>query len=238
MLPRSAISRYVLSLAIVVGTSATATVVTAHNDGFNERMVVCLESRDPNSDECASALAISPVGADFFAQLATNLTLHPATKPEPTSKPDVDTWTLLKACAETRNLDSDECREAMEATGLSADELKAKLNAKFGCVFAMNQDGQRKPCEKKDPACATAANYGGERKPCAKKDETTKKPEPKKPEAQPLTGSLKKCLDLRAKINGMSVTELHEQAEQLRELCGKALRESNLSVAEFWAKPR
>src|SRR5207248_2085690 len=78
--------RYAL-VATVAAASAMAMLATAayaHNDGFNDRIAECFDSRDPNSDECLSALEVSPVGADFFAQLATNVANRPAKQSAPT----------------------------------------------------------------------------------------------------------------------------------------------------------
>ena len=57
MLSRSVFARYLL-VAIVsafVAMAAAATAVTAHNDGFNERILNCIETRDANSDQCRAA---------------------------------------------------------------------------------------------------------------------------------------------------------------------------------------
>src|SRR5438093_11549071 len=113
MLARSTLLRYIL-VAAISAMSAMALVTTAayaHNDGFNERIVACFDSRDPDSEQCRAALEVSPVDADFFARLAENLRM-PQPKPEP--KPDL--YTLLKECAATKNFDSDECARAIDAS--------------------------------------------------------------------------------------------------------------------------
>ena len=54
MLSRSSLLRYVL-VAAISAMSAMALVTTAvyaHNDGFNERIVACFDSRDPDSEQC------------------------------------------------------------------------------------------------------------------------------------------------------------------------------------------
>ena len=100
MLSRSTLLRYIL-VAATSAMSAMALVTTAvyaHNDGFNERIVACFDSRDPDSEECRAALEVSPVDADFFARLAANVQM-PRPKPEP------DLYTLLRECAATKDLE-------------------------------------------------------------------------------------------------------------------------------------
>jgi hypothetical protein len=138
MLSRSAFARYLL-VAIVsafVATATAATAVTAHNDGFNERILNCIDSRDANSDQCRAALELSPVDSNFFRVLADNLDNMPA-KQEP--KPEVDVYALVKQCAATQNFDSDECVAALEQSGLSLDEFKAKFAAKLGTPAKKDQ---------------------------------------------------------------------------------------------------
>jgi hypothetical protein len=124
----------IVSAFVAMATAATA--VTAHNDGFNERILNCLDSRDANSDQCRAALEVSPVDSNFFRTLADNLDNMPA-KEEP--KPEVDVYALVKACAATQNLESDECVVALEQSGLSLDEFKAKFAAKLGYVAKKDQ---------------------------------------------------------------------------------------------------
>lgn len=131
MISRSVFVRYLL-VAIVsafVATATAATGVTAHNDGFGERILNCIETRDANSDQCNSALEVSPVDSNFFRVLADNLDKMPA-KEEP--KPEIDLYALVQECAATQNLESDECVVALEQSGLSLDEFKATFAAKLG----------------------------------------------------------------------------------------------------------
>jgi len=131
MLSRSVFARYLL-VAIVsafVAMATAATAVTAHNDGFNERILNCIETRDANSDQCIAALEVSMVDSNFFRVLADNLDNMPA-KEEP--KPEVDVYALVKECAATQDLESEECVVALEQSGLSLDEFKAKFAAKLG----------------------------------------------------------------------------------------------------------
>jgi hypothetical protein len=133
MLSRTAFGRYLMvsCVSALVAMAAAATAVTAHNDGFNERILNCIETRDANSDQCLAALEVSPVDSNFFRVLADNLDNMPA-KEEP--KPEVDLYALVKECAATQNLESEECVVALEQSGLSLDEFKAKFAAKLGYV--------------------------------------------------------------------------------------------------------
>ena len=142
MLSRSVFARYLL-VAIVsafVAMAAAATAVTAHNDGFNERILNCIETRDANSDQCRAALEVSPVDSNFFRVLADNLDNMPAKEePKPEPKPEVDLYAMVKQCAATQNFDSDECVTALEQSGLSLDEFKAKFAAKLGTAAKKDQ---------------------------------------------------------------------------------------------------
>ncbi|HKC92306.1 MAG: hypothetical protein E6J23_13145 [Chloroflexi bacterium] len=138
MLSRSVFARYLL-VAIVsafVATATAATAVTAHNDGFSERIVNCIETRDANSDQCIAALQVSPVDSNFFRVLADNLDNMPQ-KEEP--KPEVDLYALVKECAATQDFESDACVVALEQSGLSLDEFKAKFAAKLGYAAKKDQ---------------------------------------------------------------------------------------------------
>jgi hypothetical protein len=138
MLSRSVFARYLL-VAIVsafVAMATAATGVTAHNDGFNERILNCIETRDANSDQCIAALEVSSVDSNFFRVLADNLDNMPA-KEEP--QPEVDVYALVKECAATQDLESEECVVALEQSGLSLDEFKAKFAAKLGYLAKKDQ---------------------------------------------------------------------------------------------------
>jgi hypothetical protein len=131
MLSRSVFARY-LSVAIVsafVAMATAATAVTAHNDGFNERILNCIETRDAGSEQCLAALEVSPVDSNFFRVLADRLDDMPA-KEEP--QPEVDVYALVRECAATQDLESEECVVAIEQSGLSLDDFKAKFAAKLG----------------------------------------------------------------------------------------------------------
>jgi len=139
MLSRSVLARYLLVAivsAFVAVAATTSATVTAHNDGFNERIINCIDSRDANSDQCLAALEVSTVDSNFFRVLADNLDNMPA-KEEPA--PEVDLYALVKECAATEDLQSDACVVALEQSGLSIDEFKAKFAAKLGYLAKKDQ---------------------------------------------------------------------------------------------------
>jgi hypothetical protein len=131
MLPRSSFARYALvaAVAALVALAFAAPAATANNNGFNERIIGCVETRDAGSEQCLAALEVSPVDSNFFRVLADRLDDMPA-KEEP--QPEVDVYWLVKECAATQDLDSYECVYALEQSGLSLDEFKAKFAAKLG----------------------------------------------------------------------------------------------------------
>jgi hypothetical protein len=77
---------------------------------------------------CRVALEVSPVDSNFLRTLADNLDKMPA-KQEP--KPEVDLYAPVKECAATQNLESAECTVAIEQSGLSLDEFRAKFAGKL-----------------------------------------------------------------------------------------------------------
>jgi uncharacterized protein YgiB involved in biofilm formation len=138
MLPRSSFARYALVAAVasLVALALAGPAANANNNGFNERIVGCVESRDANSDQCIAALEVSTVDSNFFRVLADNLDNMPA-KEEP--QPQVDLYSLVKECAATGDLESEKCVVALEQSGLSLDEFKAKFAAKLGQVAKKDQ---------------------------------------------------------------------------------------------------
>ena len=118
-----------LTLALVLVASASAatvgggTTVTSPNgpDEFGRAWAACLETRDPNSDECYTAQELSGMGSDeFFDKLMRKLDLL-SEQPKTEKRPDA--WALMKECAATRDLESDACRRFVAATGLNGDEV-------------------------------------------------------------------------------------------------------------------
>ena len=145
MLPRSSFARYALVafVAALVALALAAPGATAHNDGFNERILNCIATGDANRDQCTAALEVSTVDSNFFRVLADNLDNMPA-KEEP--KPEVDVYALVKECAATRDLESEECVVALEQSGLSPDEFKAKFAAKLGYLAKDQMTAMMKTC--------------------------------------------------------------------------------------------
>ena len=138
MLSRSVFARYLLVsiVSAFVAMATAATAVNAHNDGFNERILNCIETRDAGSDQCLAALEVSPVDSNFFRVLADRLDDMPA-KEEP--QPEVDIYALVRECAETQDLESEKCVVAIEQSGLSLDDFKAKFAAKLGKLAKKDQ---------------------------------------------------------------------------------------------------
>ena len=118
-----------LTLALVLVASASAATVgggTAVNspngpDEFGRAWAACLETRDPNSDECYTAQELSGMGSDeFFDKLMRKFDLL---NEQPKQEKRPDAWALMKECAATRDLESDACRRFITATGLNGDEV-------------------------------------------------------------------------------------------------------------------
>lgn len=119
-----------LTLALVLVASASAATVgggTAVNspngpDEFGRAWAACLETRDPNSDECYTAQELSGMGSDeFFDKLMRKFDLLNEQPKKEEKRPDA--WALMKECAATRDLESDACRRFITATGLNGDEV-------------------------------------------------------------------------------------------------------------------
>ena len=134
-----------LVLASVLVASASAATVgggTAVNspngpDEFSRAWAACLETRDPNSDECFTAQELSGMGPDeFFEKVQRKLDLL---NEQPKQEKRPDAWALMKECAGTRDLQSDACRRFIQATGLNEDEvarLGDGLSDPYGTVQA------------------------------------------------------------------------------------------------------
>jgi hypothetical protein len=143
-----------LSLVLVASASAatvgggTAVISPNGPDEFGRAWAACLETRDPNSDECYTAQELSGLGPDeFFDKLNRKLDfLAEQPKPEPKK---VDAWGLMKECAGTRDLESDACRRFVEATGLSGDEV-----ARLADGLASPNTGQQATADKKSSTTA------------------------------------------------------------------------------------
>jgi hypothetical protein len=198
MLSRSALARYILVafVSAFVAVALTAPAVNARNGGFSELILACFESRDADSEYCRLALTMSPVDHNFFWRLGDNL-LNPLPEPE------VDIKTLVKACAATQDLESEECVRAIEASGLSVEDFKSEWAAKLGYL------AKTYPYEK------------GE-----------------KTDEYQMSALMKECLQLKAWLNGRTADELAGKIEKINYVCGKALKESQMTAAQFWTKYR
>ncbi|TMF59724.1 MAG: hypothetical protein E6I20_14935 [Chloroflexi bacterium] len=85
-------------------------------------------------------------------------------------------------------------------------------------------DGQT-PCP---PPCASVRNENATT--CPKRDD--------KSTAPVMSDAVKACLALRASLAGMVANDMVIQADRVSTVCAKAIAESGLSAAEFWAKYR
>lgn len=205
-----------LTLALVLVASASAATVGGGTavtspigpDEFGRAWAACLETRDPNSDECYTAQELSGMGSDeFFDKLTRKLDyLAEQQQPKPEKRPDA--WALMKECAATRDLESDACRRFITATGLNGDEV-ARL-----------ADGLANP-------------YGTEQQATADKKQATAD----KTSATGVTENMKACVGLRGEMSGgHNVQELTALAEKINSVCPKAIKESKLSPGQFWTK--
>jgi hypothetical protein len=121
---------------------------------FDTLLRDCLETREPDSDQCAAAALQSGMTYEDFrakivAKLAPAPTEKPAPKVEPTKKPAVvatkpapvatkkpdvrqdDFATYFAKCLDSRDIDSDLCIRAEELSGLSFGDFEDKFNAKL-----------------------------------------------------------------------------------------------------------
>lgn len=119
---------------------------------FETLLRMCLDSRDPDSDECAAAALESGMSYEEFrakivAKLEPEPTKKPEVKPEPTKKPEPvvvvkktepaktstssDFATYFEKCLGTRDINSDYCFRAEELSGLSREDFDAKFYAKL-----------------------------------------------------------------------------------------------------------
>ncbi|HUQ42290.1 MAG TPA: hypothetical protein VM052_07295, partial [Candidatus Limnocylindrales bacterium] len=122
---------------------------------FETLLRECLDTREPDSDQCAAAALQSGMTyEDFRAKIVAKLAPQPTEKPEPkteptkkpevvvakktapvaTKKPEVrqdDFATYFEKCLATRDINSDYCFRAEELSGLSFGDFEDKFNAKL-----------------------------------------------------------------------------------------------------------
>lgn len=96
----------------------------------------CLDTRDIRSDACLRAQQLIGFNdADFHAKFERYLAERDAKSGKVTAapKPTTSTFdTVLKACGETHDRNSDPCLRALVLSGLQPAEFWAKVEAKFG----------------------------------------------------------------------------------------------------------
>src|SRR6267378_36035 len=107
----SSVLRYALLALVAVGAATTS--VSANDRGNpGELFASCIETKDFNSDECLRALAATGLGPEFYAGLAANRDLQLKSQQQ-----EQDLWTMVKACVDTHDLRSAECKRAIETSG-------------------------------------------------------------------------------------------------------------------------
>ena len=204
--------------AVAPIAAATTNETTQTNTSDLEASVkACLESNDPASDACASAVALSGLSSEaFWAKLALSFKAQLAavtrekndtkTEPKHTPKPEATTPAtgellgLVTACVHTADRTSEPCVKALALSGLPSEEFWAKVGALFGT------DGRKTEPKR-------------EEKPSTKPTEGS------------ITALIKDCL---AKYEVARNT--HEGGEAASEACRKAIEASGLSSNDFWAK--
>jgi len=204
-------------IAVVAVSAATTTVVAHQDDNPGDLFAACLETQDPDSDQCFRALAAAELGPDFYGRLAVN-----REQQLNAAKHEDDLWSLVKACVETHDLRSDACHRAIETSGLTPEEFAQKVSQLLGrdkCASTRNDGGNTCP-----PPCVSARNDGGT--PCQKQEPPV------------LTDAVKACLAVRASLAGMQAKDMVIQADRVSTVCAKAIADSGLTPAEFWAKYR
>jgi len=120
-----ALTRNTIAAVVIL---ASPVMPMPHPDEFGQLFAACLETRDPNSDECIRAQQVSGLSPeDFAAKLMRKLE-----QSEPKKEPErrADLWAFMKECAATRDLDSEASRRFLDGSGLSADEI-ARLAEKL-----------------------------------------------------------------------------------------------------------
>jgi hypothetical protein len=85
-------------------------------DEFSQLFAACLETQDPNSDDCLRAQEKSGLSPDDFnAKLMRKL--------QPKIEPRPDLWSFMKDCAVTRDIESDSCHRFVEGSGMTREQV-------------------------------------------------------------------------------------------------------------------
>ena len=195
--------------------SATTTTATTTVSSELEALVkACLETRDPQSQECADATAASGLAVtEFWSKVAMSLgerlstrgadvvkteTARPETKPTATR----ELLALVAQCVETHERSSEECAKALAAGGLTPDEFWTRVSTML---------------HKETTAPKT--------EPSTKNESTTKT------NTEALGALVKDCL---AKYESAKTTA--DGASAASEACRRAIEASGLTSTEFWAR--
>lgn len=199
-------------------TSVSASKSTTTNGAELDVLVrLCLETKDPQSGECARALDKSGMAADeFWAKVA--MSLHDQVrkqdqKKDETPKPEdqkVNTSELLglvNACVESHERSSEPCAKALSISGLSADEFWAKVSGMF------NKTNETPKTDKPSTAPKTDA---------PKTDKTSEE----------IYALIKDCL---AKFDAAK-TGTYSEPISTSEACRKAFEATGLTPEQFYAR--
>ncbi len=124
---------------------------------FEDLLIACIESGNPDGAACARAQAVSGFPADEFRARVVEIigtvskpapTPAPTAKPEPTKEPaktqapvakapvkapaktpaGEDFWTVFDKCLGTRDVTSDVCRRAQQLIGFGDADFRAKFD--------------------------------------------------------------------------------------------------------------
>src|SRR5438067_875485 len=135
-----------------ISTSSTTETSQTNTTDLEAAVNACLETKDPASDACTSAVALSGLSSEtFWAKIALSLkaqlvvakrdkndTKNDAKtetartpRPENTTRTSGELVGLVTACVASHERASEPCAKALELSGLSADEFWAKLGAMF-----------------------------------------------------------------------------------------------------------
>lgn len=211
--------------AMASTTTTVNSTETTKTTELSELVAACLETKDPQSAECAAASDASGLThEEFWAKLAMSLSER-VTKTGPkveapkieTAKPEGakavtnthELLSLVAACVESHERTSGECDRALRASGLGADDFWAKV----GPMLTRSPETQKTDA----PKSVTKTE--------APKTDTTK------PTDETLSLLIKDCLAKYA-----SATTSAAGPSPASEACRKAIAASGLSSSDFWAR--
>jgi hypothetical protein len=226
---------------------------------FDVLLRECLDSRDPDSDECAAAALESGMSYDDFrAKIAAKLepektrqpeqVVKPEPKTDPTKKPepvlakkpeptkntsDFATW--FEKCLATRDINSDECYRAEELSGLSFGDFEDKFNAKLAAKDAGDFGTWFEKCLQSRDVLS---------EPCAKAQQLIgfndadfhAKFDSYLAERDAKTGKATPKPTAKTYLTTAMLEECGATHQKTSDACVKALALSGLRADEFWAK--